>query len=361
MWLSRLARVLAVLLISMALDTTPALAQTRTAPQATQHALDELANCRAQRRPECPQDTATPTLAPTSTPVPSPTWTPEPTDTPVPAPTEPPLPMPPLGYAVAGYVRPTSRDASGTWLELALPQGRWAILYDATLCAPPTAWTNVWLALDDQSDRPITADRDDSAMCAVAQWSWTSDVPCAADDQGICDVNLDGAYWDALSQAEPTATDTPGVTPTPTPRRGAQPVPAAVPPPAAEVRTVIQTVVVLVTAEPINTPVADDTATIVPTRRPTSSPTPTRAATATSALTRTPTVAVAAAAAAPPEPPSNAVSQIPNPAPGHWDWGSFLEVAAAVLALLAVVAWLLTRRKVVVWGARPNRAEDSHA
>ncbi|HLJ80981.1 MAG TPA: hypothetical protein VKT52_05805 [Ktedonobacterales bacterium] len=350
-----------MLLISMALDTTPVVAQTRPAPQATQHALDELANCRAQHRPECPPDTATPTLAPTSTSVPSATWTPEPTDTPVPAPTKPPLPMPSLGYAVAGYVRPTSHDPSDTWLELALPQGRWAILYDATLCAPPPAWTNVWLALDDQSDRPITADRDDSAMCAVAQWSWSSDVPCAADDQGVCDVNLDAAYWDALARAEPTATDTPSETSTPTPRGGAQPVPAAVRPPSAEVRTVIQTVVVVVTVVPTDTPVADDTATLVPTRRPTSSPTPTRAATATSAPTRTPTVAVAAAAAVPPGEPAVSVSQVPNPAPGHWDWGSFLELAAAVLALLVVVAWLLTRRKVVVWGTRPNRAEDSHA
>ena len=59
-----------------------------------------------------------------------------------------------------------ARDPTGICLELALPQGRWAILFDSTLCTPPAPWTNAWLALDDQSGRPITTDRDDAvAMC----------------------------------------------------------------------------------------------------------------------------------------------------------------------------------------------------
>ena len=44
MWVRRLSRVFAVLLVGLTLDATPAVAQTRPAPQATQHALDELAN-----------------------------------------------------------------------------------------------------------------------------------------------------------------------------------------------------------------------------------------------------------------------------------------------------------------------------
>lgn len=88
----RVARVVAVLVMSMVLDTTPALAQTRTAPAATQHALDELANCRAQRRPECATDTPTATLLPTWTPAPTSTPTLEPTDDPTVTPTSTPEP-----------------------------------------------------------------------------------------------------------------------------------------------------------------------------------------------------------------------------------------------------------------------------
>lgn len=72
---------------------TAAWAESRTPAEATVHALDELANVCAQRRPECP--TSTPTL----TPVPTPTWTPSPTSTstPVPptdTPTQTPIPAP---------------------------------------------------------------------------------------------------------------------------------------------------------------------------------------------------------------------------------------------------------------------------
>src|SRR5262245_5241942 len=38
----------------------PVYAQNRTPAEATQHALDELSNCRAQQRPECSTETPTP-------------------------------------------------------------------------------------------------------------------------------------------------------------------------------------------------------------------------------------------------------------------------------------------------------------
>jgi len=73
--------ILVVLLVATILG-----AADRPPAVATAHALDELANCRAQQRPECP--TATPTLTatptPTFTPTVAPTVTPTPTDTPEP-------------------------------------------------------------------------------------------------------------------------------------------------------------------------------------------------------------------------------------------------------------------------------------
>jgi hypothetical protein len=59
-WVRCLARVVAVLLVSMTLDVAPVWAESRTSPAATQHALDELANSArrtAQRRPRCAQPT----------------------------------------------------------------------------------------------------------------------------------------------------------------------------------------------------------------------------------------------------------------------------------------------------------------
>jgi hypothetical protein len=75
-------------LISVSPST--AAASSRTPAEATAHALDELANVCAQRRPECP--TATPLVRSlpemsTSTPSPTSTSTPQPTDTPTPEPT----------------------------------------------------------------------------------------------------------------------------------------------------------------------------------------------------------------------------------------------------------------------------------
>ncbi len=82
-------------LLAIALLASPsvALASSRTPAEATQHAIDDLANVCAQRRPECP---ATLTPTPTATPSPTSTHTPQPTDRPTstPMPTETPTPEP---------------------------------------------------------------------------------------------------------------------------------------------------------------------------------------------------------------------------------------------------------------------------
>jgi len=245
---------------------------------------------------------------------------------------------------------------SGTWLELALPQGRWAILYDISLCTPPTAWTNVWLALDEESDRPITVDRADrGAMCAIAQWSWISDVPCAADVQGSCEAELDGAYQDGIAEVEPTATDTPIPLPTPAPPLTPTPgppvapaVPAAASAPRVEV--VVQTVVVVVTAVPMATQAA--TRTILRT----STPDPARTATLTPPSTITPTLettstdvrSVVAEVSATPVPVPVAQSDEPSPATTSWNWTATFVVLAAVFGLIAI--WLLVARSgPVMW------------
>jgi hypothetical protein len=205
-------------------------------------------------------------------------------------------------------VRPTPRDPSGTWLELAAPAGRWAVLYDTSLCTAPAAWTNVWLALDEQSQRPITVDRDGDGMCAVSQWSWSSDVPCVPDEDGACDVEMDGAYWDALSQAEPTPTDTPPPVPVSTPTTAVQispPTPRRPGPVATPIsRTTANIQVQPPTAAAPSPPVVsvEDTPQLQIQDSPeaTAAPTPTAAqaqtpsATPTTAPSDTPTVAVVA-------------------------------------------------------------------
>jgi hypothetical protein len=318
---------------------------------ATAHALEELKNAIAQGKTTL---TPTPTASVTEAPAtPTATLAPAPTDTPEPAPSVPPPPPPPVpdrDRPIAAYVRPSPRDSSGTWLELALPQGRWAVLYDSTVCTPPAAWTNVWLALDSQNNRPITANRDDDSLCAVSQWSWTSSVPCAEDDQGLCDMQFDGAYWDTIGQVvEPTATDTPIPTTTPEPTPRPPVAPAAAEPPRAEV--VVQTVVVVVTAVPTDTPIPTRTA------APTPTPGPTRIATVTPLSTNTPTL----------EPTSTEVPLLgedvsatdvpsfvaqaddePTVEPTSWNWPLTFVVLAIVLGLLAI--WLFVARSgPVMW------------
>jgi hypothetical protein len=331
-------------------SAAPAWADGLTPPEATQHALDELANCRAQRRPECPTSTATltPTVVSTATLTPTPTGTPRPADTPSPTVTPAPsLPGLGGGEATAGYVRPSPLDPSGAWLELALPQGRWAVLYDASLCAAPAPWTNVWLALDDQTGRPITADRDDGATCAVAQSTWSSDVPCAADEQGTCDVAFDDAYGNAIAQNEPTATDTPIPTntavpqPTPTPRPPAA-LAAATSTAEPRVAVVVQTVVGVVTGVPAATPVPSPTRLAASTTGPT--PTATSAPTSTNTPTLEPTSTVApqqVAGVSATQAPT-AVADEPAAAPTSWNWTLTFVVVAVALGLIAV--WLLVAR-----------------
>jgi hypothetical protein len=266
--------------------------------------------------------------------------------------------VPDRGQAVSGYIRPSPRDPTETWLELALPRGRWAILYDAALCTPPTVWRNVWLAVDDQSNRPITVDGDDGATCAVAQWSWTSDVPCAADDQGTCDVALDGAYWDAIAQveaagtdtqAEAAATDTPVPIPVATPAPRAAPTPppraAAVAPPATpapRIEVVVQTVVVVVTriAEPTSTPEPSPTATLAPS--------PTDTATIEPTSTDVPPPVVVEVTGTPVPPAAVAHTNEPAAAPSEWNWTLTFGVLGLVLGLLAI--WLFVARSgPVMW------------
>lgn len=373
--------VAAALLLSMALSSGSAAAQTRTPPEATQHALDELANAMAQGKvTRAPTPSATATSSPTSTPRPQPTAVP-PTDTPVPTEiprqnSEPSLPVPNIGQSLSAYVRASPGDPDGAWLELALPQGRWAILYDTSLCTQPSPWTNVWLARDEQKDRLVTIDRDDAAMCALAQWSWTSDVPCATDEEGTCDVERDGAYWDAIAQIEPTptetpmpieptATDAPIASPTPTPIPPAvpptplpSPRPPAPPPPIAPQipapvaaaappatvappdELVVLTVVVFVTPWPTATPTATWTATATPTPPPTSSPTLVPTANEAASL-----VADVSATQAPAVLVESAET---SPEQSSWNWTLTIVIVAVALGLVAI--WLfVVRGGPVMW------------
>jgi len=344
--LTIVASTLPLAIVSLVPAASAALAETRTSPQATQHALDELANCHAQRRPECPTATATatlPTLAPPVTATLPPTSTPAPTEIGQ-SPTDPPLPLPMLGQATSGYVRPSPSNPNDRWLELAVPQGRWAVLYD-TLCKAPTPWTNVWLALDEQSNRPITADRDDKALCAVSQWSWSSAVPCAEDELGVCDIERDGAYWDALAQADPAVapTGTPTVVPTLEPQPPAQSLSALSAP-----QIVVRTIVVVATAAPSPTPPPTPTqrhqSTATPMRTATSVPTSTARATPTTPPSSTVTTSAIAAL---PTPPPTAAPVAPQQV-AAWDWTLPFGILAAV-ALAVGVVWLVTRRRLALW------------
>ena len=347
--MSRTISLTAVILVSVALtSTSPAAAQTRAPPEATQHALDELANAIAQGR-----ITRTPT--PSATPTPSPTITPKPTassstDTPTPAATTP-VPTAPIlvvSRTTPAYVRPIPGDPSETWLELALPQGRWAVQYDTALCTPPAPWTNVWLAMDEESDRPITVVRDDaSAMCALALWSSASELACATDDHGDCDVEMDDGYASASGQVDSSATATPLPTPNRLPRLAPTPQPPVAPAALTAsrerpVEVVVQTVVVVVTLVPTPTRIVPRTsipiATPTPTRTATLAPSPT--------LEPTPTDTLLLAAAVAPSPtefsPPIDHSAAPTADQTLWNWPLTLLVGA--IALGAIAIWLVVAR-----------------
>jgi hypothetical protein len=210
----------------------PAEAQKRTPPEATQHALDELANAIAQRRIT---ETATPTMTSTTKIITTNTTMPKsegasiiptPTDTPTPT-------LPDADAPSNAYLRP----AGGDWLELALPTGRWLIESECSL----TPWTQVTYHTD------IYAFVND---CRLVNWQWSSDTPCAQDDEGICTLEYDLSYQDFLGTfptetpiAESGLPPVPNVL-SPTPAR-TLPIANDVVQPATTVpRVVLQTVVV---------------------------------------------------------------------------------------------------------------------
>jgi hypothetical protein len=339
---------------------TPAWAQTRTGPAATQHALDELANCRAQKRPGagaiCPTDTPVPTstpiptwtaVPPTATPTDAPADPREPTQTPLPT-----LPAPaPDGDPVPGYTRPLDEH----WLELALPEGRWAV-YQADDCAPQVgAWSQAWLTTAADGEVDLNAP---GAACDLVAAVWQSDAPCALDDNGQCNLGLDSSYWDWLGQ-QPTATPPPTRAPAATrvaPAPAIAPASAPVAAPAPQVRTVVQTVVMVVTAAlPTDTPVSLTTPTLVPTRAPTATVMPTRSPTRTSVPSSTATLV--AAIATPTGAAMESASHVTGSATGRWEWSTFLATVVLVASLGAVAIWASTRRTVVRWGARSNRSK----
>jgi hypothetical protein len=315
----------------------PAWAENRTPPEATQHALDELANCRAQRRPECPTETATPTLLPSATPTPIPTATPTDVPTNSPEPTVTPLPILPAPAPgddpALGYTRPIGNG----WLELALPQGRWAV-YQADDCAPQAeAWRQAWLTSAENGEVDLNAP---GVVCGLVAAVWQSDAPCALDDQGVCQLVLDASYWDMLGH-------TPTAVPTDTPIPRLQAVPAtratraAAPAPPAQVQVVVRTVVI--TATPADTPTPSPLSTQTP--RPSVSPT--RTATTSATPTFTPTV-VALAIATPPASSADSLGRVRalvNDSNRLWLFG----VVLGALAVGATWFWLTRgRRKYVL-------------
>ena len=300
-------------------------AEQRTPPEATAHALDEIANALAQGKiTATPTATATPRPTSTPTPLPLPTQpVAEPTIGPTP---EPGLPVVSQDSPLQGYLRPSTRG--DTWLELALPQGRWDIQANCAI----TPWETVWLWDDTATSSAFLND------CQLYTWIWSSDVPCAQDEDGTCDIELDQSYWDWLGHL-PTPTTEP-FTPTPVPHtpvpQQAQPArqPAAAPqqavPPAPQPQVIVQTVVV--------TPTATSTPTTSPTVTPTRTVTPTLTATPTSTVTSKPTVTVQ------PTPTPEVHSELsPTTRVAGWLQGPLgIAVIAALLILpLIGVIWFM--------------------
>jgi hypothetical protein len=282
-----------------------------------------------------------------------------PVDSPTPTATpDSPLPVPDAGQALAAYVRPSPGDPSLTWLELAAPQGRWAVLYDTDLCVPPAPWTNVWLARDDASMQPITVERSGAGMCALAQRAWTSDVPCATDGDGVCEATADPAGWPPAAAEPPPETPTPRPTPPPAvvptlPVPRAAPAP---PPPVPQVLVVVQTVVVA--AMPTDTPIPDSTVTTAPvlaraTARATPSPAPTGSASA--ALLRQSSPVPALVRQGTPRPTAQttgvqaaATASAPSTSPAPDRAGLVVVLAFGLVmaaGLVAVAATLIRRRR----------------
>lgn len=254
------------------LAASPVMAESRTPAEATAHALDELANCRAQRRPECPTPAPTSTATPTYTV--TPTHTAEPVDPPTPAPTSvPSLPIP--SQPIAAYMRPTSHLQTGATLELALPQGRWDVQTD---CGDAlAAWTDVELL------GQVLHGPDDTWLCGIVSSVWVSDAVCATSKAGVCDAEMDGGFWEWLAAQAPTVMPTVDLSPTPTSSPTRRPSTPGVTRVQVQrvVQTVVsvQTVIVLVTPESLVTPTPRPSRTRSPTESATRAPSPSASAT----------------------------------------------------------------------------------
>jgi hypothetical protein len=335
---------LAVAICCLALLVLSASAETRTPPEVTQHALDERQNCLVRQGAGypagyCPTDTPTAVPSSTSTALPAATATPQPTD--APEPTQTPLPILPVGAdPLYGYTRPL-RDA---WIEVALAQGRWAVLQADDCANRVDGWQPVRLDVLDDGEVDLTSS---VASCGVVTAQWIAGAPCAQDEQGLCQLLLDASYWDWLGQ-QPTAvpTGTPAPRPISAPTQTTRAAPPA--PPAAapqiQVRSAIQTVVVEVTPTLPPRP---------PTPTPRPSPTTTSAPTSTAPVTPSPTATATSLAIGPlaastePAPTRSGVDAVT-----HWDWGGFLLGLLVVTLGVAGIVWLLTHRRVAVWRTR---------
>jgi hypothetical protein len=322
----RLAPVRAVALLSVlaaglfaGMAAAPVYAQERQPAQATQHALDELANALAQGKITL-TPTSTPTFTPTPTPTLIPTATPEPTETDTPVPTAiPTMPIADGEQPSNAYLRPGPED----WLELALPQGRWII--QSTDCNL-TPWTQVSYHTSD----PRTAGVND---CPLSAWQQVSETPCAMSDAGVCDLLSDESYLNYLSGLlTPTETPAPAtLTPTPTPRAAALAQAAAPPPPPPE------PIYIVVTA----TPEPDD-----PTPTWTPRPTATIRSTATATRTRTPvpTATQFPTSTAVPTPTVLAVAAVADRLPPlPFDWTGVFIVLAALASAAGITVFVVRK------------------
>jgi hypothetical protein len=234
-------------------------------------------------------------------------------------------------------------------------------VYQADDCDPKVgSWVNVVTQVQADGEVDLISDSTD---CGLVTEQWLSDTPCSIDEDGNCNVSVDASFWDMLGHMS-----------TPTSVLAAPPLRAATQQPSArqsvaatdpqpQARTAMQTVIVVVTAEPTNTPELPSTSTPAPTQIPRPSPSATPTATATVSPTATVDKAPTVLAIGDVAGPTSATSTIAGERQvGRWDWGGFLLTVALVVVAVVATAWALTRRKVVRWGARPKSTEDrTHA